>query len=82
MKTDTREKPVKLQLNNTGAWKDVVHFDAANDIASETVLDAANTLGGLDAGRVTFRIVTEDALPEVLMSWSKANGWKKAAPHP
>ncbi|MGJ7611809.1 MULTISPECIES: hypothetical protein [unclassified Variovorax] len=75
---EVRRKPVKLQLNNSGAWKDVIHFDAVNDVSSEHVLDAANTLGNLDAHRVTFRVVTEGQLPEVLMTWNKADGWKKA----
>lgn len=78
MTKDARKKPVKLQLNNSGAWKDVIHFDAANDIAAERAMGAADTLGNLDAHRLTFRVVIEGASPEVLMTWNKDEGWKKA----
>jgi len=81
MSADARQKPVKLQINNTGAWKDVTHFDAQHDHVGDQVLEAANTLGQIDAHRVSYRLVTEGALPEVLMSWSKDGGWKEAAAH-
>ena len=76
MKQTSRSQPVKLQRNNSGAWKDVIHFDAASDIGSMHVEHAADTLGKLNAGRVSFRIVTEGALPQVLKSWTKDEGWK------
>lgn len=81
MSTEARQKPVKLQLNNSGAWKDVTHFDALHDHVGAKVMDAANTLGTLDAHRVTYRVVTEGALPEVLMTWNKDDGWKEATAH-
>ncbi|WP_198086634.1 hypothetical protein [Variovorax sp. E3] len=80
MKNDARERPLKLQLNNSGAWKDVVHFDGADETEAERVLEAATTLGDLDTGNVTFRVVTEDAYPEVVTSWSKHFGWRTAVP--
>ncbi|KLN57647.1 hypothetical protein [Variovorax paradoxus] len=76
MTSGARLRPVKLQINNSGAWKDIAHFDAGNDVACMHVLDAAKTLGEIDAQRVQYRVVTEDALPEVLMTWSKDDGWK------
>ena len=81
MSAVARLRPIKLQLNNSGAWKDVTHFDASDDAVGQQVLDAADTLGRINAHRVTYRLVTEDALPAVLMTWNKDVGWKKAAPH-
>lgn len=68
-------KPVKLQVNNSGAWKDVVRFDAGDHVASSEVMEAAATLGRI-ADRTTWRICTDDGLQSVLMHWSVKHGWK------
>lgn len=41
-------RPVKLQLNNSGAWKSVIGFDAGDDAASAVAMDCAEQLGRLD----------------------------------
>lgn len=69
------KKPVQLQVNNSGAWKTVISFDAGKNMESEEVLSAAGTLGCID-GKCTFRIVTNDGLQDLLMIWSATDGWK------
>lgn len=75
----TNLKPVNLQVNNSGAWKSIVHFDASNDMECQEVMSAAGTLGCID-GKCTFRIVTNDGLQTVLMHWSVKDGWKAWRP--
>lgn len=78
------KKPVKLQVNTFGAaWRDVVRFDASNDVLSWEVMDAAERLGRMDsAQRTKFRVVVEDvnlalgAEAEVLTQWTPERGWK------
>ena len=38
------KKPVRLELNNSGSWKVLGRFDAADDEQSSLVLDAAEDL--------------------------------------
>jgi hypothetical protein len=69
-------KPVKLQVNNSGAWKNVIRFDAADEVACAEAMDAAEKLGSI--GDVTWRVCIDDAMDVVLMRWSSATGWKDA----
>ncbi len=68
-------KPVKLQVNNSGAWKDVVRFDADDAIAQDKVMAAVESLGTVNPD-IKWRICTADSLQAVLMIWSAAKGWK------
>lgn len=71
-------KPAKLQVNLAGAWKDVAPFDANDEDASGAILDSAHCIGMHATGDMKFRIVkAQDALPEVLMHWTRADGWKE-----
>lgn len=69
-------KPVQLQLNNSGAWKTIVKFDAADDMASDQVMEAAKQLRSIDSA-IKFRIATAEALPAVLM-YLDGPDWRKA----
>lgn len=71
---NTAKKPVKLQLNNSGAWKDVIRFDAADDAVCAQVMEAAEALG--QVGKVTWRVCVDDGSQDVLMHWSAAEGWR------
>lgn len=75
-KHQEHRKPVQLQLNNSGAWKTIVKFDAAEDDISDKVVAAAIFLSGIDQ-TTRFRITTRDTLPEVLMYMDKGE-WRKA----
>jgi hypothetical protein len=78
MSASEATRPVKLQVNTSGAWKDVVRFDAGDDAAAAKVMEAAATLGEINAGGVTFRIASDETHPFVLSRWSKTNGWSEA----
>jgi hypothetical protein len=75
-------KPVKLELNNSGAWKTLGTFDAADQNRSEDVMSTAvQLIGLLNEGKPakqcpTLRIAVDDGLSEVLMYWTLAEGWK------
>ena len=66
----THQKPVQLQLNNSGSWKTIVRFDAADDAVSDQVVQAAVQLQTVDSSAI-FRIATCDALPQVLTRLEK-----------
>lgn len=73
-------KPVKLQINAAGAWRDVISFNAANDIECAEVMSAGETLGRV--GKATLRVVMANSphprSPEVLLRWSRDDGWKES----
>lgn len=74
-------KPVRLELNNSGAWKVIGRFDAADDEHASLVLDAAEDLlktlhNSEDPKRCpTLRVSIDDALGSVLLRWSIERGW-------
>lgn len=78
------KKPVRIELNNSGAWKLLGRFDAADDDQTSLVLDAAETLvqtlnNGEPAKRCpTLRVSMDDALASVLMRWDLESGWRDA----
>ena len=76
MAITVHRKPVQLQLNNSGAWKTVVKFDAADQSTSDKVVDAAVALSSIDTS-VKFRIATHDALQQVLLYIDKGE-WRHA----
>lgn len=78
MSRESFTKPVKLQVNTSGAWKDVVGFDADDARRTDLVTDAAESLGLVGAGAITFRIVSDEPLPCVLFNWKHGMGWKAA----
>jgi hypothetical protein len=78
------KKPVKLELNNSGAWKRLGSFDAADDEQTALVLDAAEQLvktlhNSEDANRCpTLRVCIDDSLGSTLLRWSLRDGWRDA----
>lgn len=72
-----RQKPAKLQVNTSGAWKDVVRFDGDDVAETDKVTDAAEALGQVGAGAITFRLVSDEALPRVLFRWAYPAGWRE-----
>lgn len=82
------KKPVKLELNNSGAWKTLGRFDAADDEQTALVLDAAETLvqtlnnGGPPKYCPTLRVTMDNGDMSgagVLMMWELAMGWRDRA---
>lgn len=80
-------KPVKLELNNSGAWKTIGSFDAAVEDSTDDILLAAEhlvqALNAPYSGRksmTTLRVRMADAPHTVLMYWESAEtGWWRDA---
>lgn len=70
-------KMVKLQVNNSGAWKDVLKFDASENHVGAEIQDAVHQMGIHDPRNISFRIAIDDSMNEVLLVWTKAEGWKE-----
>lgn len=67
-------RPVKLQINTTGAWRDVMRFDASD---GDKVMNQAGAIYKHDsANDLRLRIITADTnLP--LMTYKRSEGeWK------
>lgn len=78
-------KPVRLELNNSGAWKLLARFDADQLDSTDEIMNTAEALAKAindpACGRpstVTLRISTDEAPPCVLMRWSDECGWRDA----
>ena len=81
----TFKKPVRLELNNSGSWKVLGRFDAADDEQASLVMDAAEdlikTLHNSEDPKhcPTLRVSTDDGLASVVVRWSLEGGWRDAA---
>lgn len=81
---NTHRKPVKLELNNSGSWKRLGAFDAADADQTALVLDAAEQLvktlhNSEDPKRCpTLRVCIDDSLGTVLLRWELQRGWYDA----
>ena len=77
-------KPVRLEFNNSGSWKVLGRFDAADEEHASLVLDAAEDLVKTlhnceDPKRCpTLRVSHDDGLGEVIMRWDLVGGWRDA----
>ena len=80
-------KPCRLELNNSGAWKLLGRFDAADEEHSSLVMDAAEdlikTLHNCEDSRrcPTLRISIDhhaDSVDVVLLRWTIERGWYDA----
>jgi hypothetical protein len=69
-------RPCKLQINSTGAWRDVLRFDIDLIDHEAMQIAAANLVLLADPdSRTTLRIVIADALQTVLVHWDAKKGW-------
>jgi hypothetical protein len=75
-----RARPVKLQINTSGAWRDVIGFDAGKYVECCEVLTAADMLARI--GKATCRVIVANSnalrSPMVLMNWTPDAGWQEA----
>jgi hypothetical protein len=75
-------KPCKLEWNNTGAWKTLGRFDAADEEQSALVMDAAQDLAltlhnsESQVAAPKLRICVDDNLNLVIAHWSLEDGWR------
>lgn len=73
-------RPAKLQINQRGAWRDVMRFDLDQMVAPDLFLETAAEMvrySGQDAN-TTMRVVTDAALPQRVMDWDAEGGWQAA----
>ena len=72
-------KPVKMELNNSGSWKTVARFDAADEHQADPAMQAAELLHQVNPG-YSWRIATDEPLPLVPMRPDdKAAQWRAAS---
>ncbi len=69
-------KSVKLDVNTSGSWKNVLLFDASSEQTNQSVMDAAAALGRI--AKCKFRIAIADAVSTPLMYWTDREGWVEA----
>ena len=69
-------RPVRLQFNQQGAWRNALDFDASNDTVASQVMYFAARLCTCTGARA--RIVTNDGLQDALARWSAGAGWVNA----
>ena len=76
---DKEPRMVKLQLNTSGAWRDVLRFDI-DAVDDQAIQVAAVQLVELayPKGRAKLRIATADAWQTALVYWDGKQGWKAA----
>jgi hypothetical protein len=72
----TPSKPVKLQINATGAWRNVLTFNAADDDQAASVMHHAAELARI--GKASLRIATDDGLQTAITYWHATSGWVDA----
>jgi len=75
---DTTTKIVKLQVNQAGAWRNVMDFDCADDDDAEHIMQKASDLFQWDSNRdrVGLRIIMPGETAP-LMNWTYKDGWRE-----
>jgi hypothetical protein len=67
-------KPVKLQSNMKGGWRDVLTFDVADAEKADDIMNcAANLFAEVDNAKLRI-IVPGDTAP--LIDWNYEDGWR------
>jgi len=72
-------RPCKLQINTSGAWRDLLKFDI-DTVDSDALQDAAADLvrAADPTDRTSLRITMADSLQTTLIRWDAEHGWRKA----
>lgn len=70
-------RPVRLQFNQQGAWRNALDFDASSDTVAAQVMHHAAMLCKCTDARA--RIITTDGMQTALTRWSAGAGWVNAA---
>lgn len=65
---------VKLQINTSGAWRNVIEFDGSIRENVFEVMRYSTFIAIL--GKATLRIVTADGSQTALCSWTAKQGWR------
>lgn len=71
----TQMKTCNLDVNDSGGWRRVMQFNAADDSVSDQVLQAADMLlKNSNYSRLRARIIIPGDTA-ALMVWERATGW-------
>lgn len=69
-------RPVKLQINNSGAWRDMFRFDLDSVDAEAVQTAAVQLVEAVDhTGRTSLRICIANAEQTRLIHWNAEKGW-------
>jgi len=72
-------RPCKLQINSSGAWRDVLRFDLdETDVEALQVAAANLVLIANGGGKTGLRITAADAFQTALIRWDAKKGWVDA----
>ena len=71
---------LKLQINTTGAWRNVIDFERDDDLACAAVLTAAPLLAAAAELGAKLRICSADGLQKAHSHWQAGQGWRGALP--
>lgn len=73
-------RPCKLQINTSGAWRDVLRLDLDDVVDHGALQDAAADLVRIadPSGRTSLRITVADSLQTTIVRWDAKNGWRQA----
>lgn len=72
------DRPVQLQINQSGAWRTALRWNARDDVVSDRILDAADALlrAVSEAGtHAKGRVATDDGLQVAILHWQSDTGW-------
>lgn len=80
--TTLKTRPAQLQINQSGAWRSCINFDAGTPNADEFLL-AADSMARASGTHIGMRIVvcipsgSGPVVPtrDVLMRWTAETGW-------
>lgn len=73
------QQRLQLQVNTSGAWRTMVAFPRADELACAHVLTAGPLLAGASGPRVTLRITSDDGRQTVYSHWDAGRGWRGTA---
>jgi hypothetical protein len=72
--TSKATKPVKLQSNTRGGWRDVLEFDANDQEKTDDIMHCAACLFAEVEGSKLRIIMPGHTAP--LVNWTYADGWR------
>lgn len=74
----TLAKPVRLEVRNGPGWKAVARFSADDVGSTDLAMEGAELIHRMNP-QCPWRVITEGAMPVVLMNLTDASkGWQKA----
>lgn len=73
---NAKSQALRLELNNSGAWKVVTRFLSGDEHAASVIQESAYALAKIDT-KAKWRISTDEAQPKALCYCTHDQGWVK-----